>query len=136
MLQQYHSSKEHVNTNIHRISQRLLNTLLTALSIIFIGAALFMHIENWSTDRDPKLQYFPCVYFIVTTMTTVGYGDISPSSNLAYAFTICLMMYLIIVLFPMITDAAEIAAQITQYNAKPATYAHQPVIIWQCGGTP
>ena len=77
-----------------------------------------------------------CCLPCLCELAAVGYGDISPSSNLAYAFTICLMMYLIIVLFPLITDAADIAGQITTYNAKPARYAHQPVIIWQCGGTP
>jgi len=116
------------------IFNRMVDAVLQSLSIVFIGAVVFMHIENWSADRDPKLEFFECIYFIVTTMTTVGYGDISPSSNLAMAFTCGLMMYLILVLFPLITDAAAAFQRITPYNSQPACYNHQPVILWQVSG--
>lgn len=29
----------------------VLDTLMQALALVFVGAALFMHIENWSEDR-------------------------------------------------------------------------------------
>ena len=48
----------------------MVDAVLQSLSIVFIEAVVFMHIENWSADRDPKLEFFECIYFIVTTMTT------------------------------------------------------------------
>ena len=44
------------------------------------------------------------------------------------------MMYLILVLFPLITDAAAAFQRITPYNSQPACYNHQPVILWQVSG--
>ena len=93
-----------------------------------------MHIENWSAERDPKLELFECVYFIVTTMTTVGYGDISPSTNLAMAFTCGLMVYLVLILFPSLVDSATDYARVTPFNSSPASYEYQPVILWQAKG--
>ena len=108
--------------------------LIDFSTAIFVGAAMFMHLENWSDKRDPKLEYFDCVYFIVTTMTTVGYGDISPTENFSMAFTVCLMMYLIITIFPRVISAAEDLAQINMYNSGNAKYVYQPVIVWQAKG--
>lgn len=43
---------------------------MTGCTIIYIGAALFMHIENLSVDRAEKIEFFEAIYFIVVTMTT------------------------------------------------------------------
>ena len=131
--EQKHQTAE-ITSPVPFILNRMVDAVLQALSIVFIGAVLFMHIENWSPDREPKLEFFQSVYFIITTMTTVGYGDISPSSNLAQAFTCLLMFYLLLVLFPMITDAAEMTSRVTKYNSMPAMYTNQPVIVWQAEG--
>ena len=108
--------------------------ILQSVAVIFIGAAIFQHIENWSVERDPKLEFFKCIYFIVTTMTTVGYGDVGPTSNLSMAFTILLMVYLVLILFPHLVDAATDFSRITIFNSAPARYPHQPVILWQAKG--
>ena len=43
---------------------------MTGCTIVYIGAALFMHIENLSVDRTEKIEFFEAIYFIVVTMTT------------------------------------------------------------------
>ena len=45
------------------------------------------------------------------------------------AFTIGLMLFLIIVLFPMITKAVDLADEVTEFNSYPARYHHQPVCL-------
>ena len=44
------------------------------------------------------LSYWDCVYFLMVTMSTVGYGDISPITNLGQfiAAAIMIMGYVII----------------------------------------
>lgn len=120
-------------TGRSRIRHQIMDIAMHAFAIVSVGAAFFMHIENWSDDRDPKLEYFHCVYFVITSMTTVGYGDLSPSSNYSMGFTIVLMLFLIIDIFPMITKAAELAEAVTSSNSFPATYTDQPVILFQAG---
>jgi hypothetical protein len=45
--------------------------LLYALGVIAIAATLYHWLEGWS--------WLDSVYFLVITMTTIGYGDLTPT---------------------------------------------------------
>ncbi|OMJ70146.1 hypothetical protein SteCoe_31944 [Stentor coeruleus] len=51
--------------------------------------ASFYHIE----DQPDYAQYLSSIYFVFTTLTTVGYGDNTPISNIEKIFTIILMAF-------------------------------------------
>ena len=57
--------------------------LFSALAII--GTKFYHHIENWS--------YFDSIYFTITTLTTVGYGDLTPKTYYGRLFTIFYMIF-------------------------------------------
>jgi voltage-gated potassium channel Kch len=40
----------------------------------------------------PFEQYIMAIYFTITTMTTVGYGDISPNTTVEMVFGISIMV--------------------------------------------
>lgn len=51
-----------------------------AVIIIGVGTALFHWLEGWS--------WVDSVYFVVITLTTIGYGDFSPTTPLTKLITV------------------------------------------------
>lgn len=59
--------------------------ILFVVIVISSGAIIF-HLTEW-------WHYFDALYFVVVTMTTIGYGDLTPHTELWRAFT---MVYAIV----------------------------------------
>ncbi len=53
--------------------------LLVALSTLVIGVLFYMNVEHWSLINS--------IYFCVVTLGTVGYGDITPTTDIGKIFT-------------------------------------------------
>ena len=55
-------------------------TALSAISgMIALGTGAYHYLENWTWPQ--------CFYFSVVTLTTVGYGDIHPTTDASRMFT-------------------------------------------------
>lgn len=57
---------------------RILVVLMTLIT--FSGAGFYAQHESWS--------YIDALYFCVMTMSTVGYGDLTPTTDVSRIFTI------------------------------------------------
>jgi voltage-gated potassium channel len=51
-----------------------------SLVILFGGALFYSYVEGW--------RYLDALYFSAITLTTIGYGDFSPQTDLGKIFTI------------------------------------------------
>lgn len=62
-----------------------LELLLTTIVVILVGAVVFHYVEGW--------RWLDAVYFCVITLTTIGYGDITPQTDLGKVFN---MIYILV----------------------------------------
>ena len=56
------------------------NLLIITIIIISLGTVFYHYVEGWS--------WIDSAYFSVITLTTIGYGDFSPVTDLGKLFTI------------------------------------------------
>ncbi len=54
--------------------------LILAMLVIAIGVVFYMNVEHWSLIN--------ALYFCVVTLGTVGYGDITPTTDIGRLFTV------------------------------------------------
>lgn len=65
--------------------------LFTIFSIIFIYSGLIYQVEH-SVNPQEFGTFFDAVYFAVVTMTTVGFGDITPTSQAGKLMTVLMIL--------------------------------------------
>jgi len=56
-----------------------LELMVIAAGVLFIGTVFYHNAEGW--------RYIDAFYFSVTTLTTVGYGDLVPITDIGKLFT-------------------------------------------------
>lgn len=56
------------------------NLLYTSIVVLVIGTFTYHFLEGWS--------YIDSLYFSVVTLTTIGFGDFAPKTDLGKLFTI------------------------------------------------
>lgn len=61
------------------LKRNMIFSIVLILILYLIGIYVYHYIEGWS--------YLDSVYFQTMTFTTVGYGDITPQTNIGKVFT-------------------------------------------------
>ena len=94
---------------IHRASEDPEFRALTIVTIVLLlsDTLFYSHAEKWNI--------LDSLYFCVMTMTTIGYGDLAPTSNLSKIFT---MLYAFISIGVFVSLAAKLAAGLMKPRKK------------------
>lgn len=75
-------------------NQQYRNLIFSALSFLITGTLVFHFVENW--------RWLDSLYFSVITLTTVGYGDLSPGTDFGKVFTMVYVLTGIGIIFGFI----------------------------------
>eukprot|EP00002_Diphylleia_rotans_P028482 TRINITY_DN5751_c0_g1_i2.p1 TRINITY_DN5751_c0_g1~~TRINITY_DN5751_c0_g1_i2.p1 ORF type:complete len:842 (-),score=118.39 TRINITY_DN5751_c0_g1_i2:386-2911(-) len=97
---------------------RIATLILRAVCTIFSAAAIFQLFEN--NERSEEIEFHDCVYFMVITLATVGYGDVSPRT-LPGKYFISMMIIMSVVYVPVQASQiyeifSRISNSLTKYN--------------------
>ncbi len=67
------------NNNKMSLFKRTSVAIIIFLILLFMGAFVYSRVEGWN--------YLDSLYFTVVTVTTIGYGDFAPQTNIGKIFT-------------------------------------------------
>lgn len=62
------------------VDKRTRPIIVYAILMVVLGAALFHYLEGW--------EWLDSLYFVVITLTTIGYGDFAPTTPVTKLITI------------------------------------------------
>ena len=85
--------------------KKYLPILISLILMLTLGTILFHFVENW--------RWIDSLYFCVTTLTTVGYGDFSPQTD---AGKIIFIFYILSGLGILITFVNTFSRKIIEYR--------------------
>ena len=78
------------------VGRKLYNIIISAIILLYISSGIIMTIENYYM-AEPR-NYFVYFYFIVVTLATIGYGDISPVTDAGQMFITSIIIFIIIMI--------------------------------------
>jgi hypothetical protein len=82
------------------ILSRLTMLLVILLALVIIGAIGFMITED--------LSFFDAIYFTVTTISTVGYGDLTPTTTAGKVLAIIIVILGVATFLAVVAEAAQL----------------------------
>ncbi|ETN18351.1 hypothetical protein PPTG_21546 [Phytophthora nicotianae INRA-310] len=62
--------------------------ILSTIAVILCAAGIYQALESDEYDEDDKLEFHDSLYFVLVTVSTIGYGDITPRTLLGHMFVI------------------------------------------------
>ncbi len=93
-------------TEAKRIQKRFRNITLISITIIIIGVLSMMYFEGWGLVDS--------VYFSVVSLTTVGYGDLTPDTQGGKLFVVFYLLVGIAIIAALVNNIIKsIAARKT-----------------------
>jgi len=111
---------------------------LTLFTIIFVYAGLIYQVEH-QINSDRLINFFDAFYFVVVTMTTVGYGDVTPLSQ-AGRFMTVLMIFTGVLFIPwqlgeLIGQVVKTSNLVEEQCSSCTLSRHEPDALFckQCG---
>uniref|UniRef100_A0A0N5ABA1 BK channel n=1 Tax=Syphacia muris TaxID=451379 RepID=A0A0N5ABA1_9BILA len=101
-----------------------LTQLLTIFISVCLGGAGVVHLLENSGDffrgftNPHRLSYWECVYFVLVTMSTVGYGDIHCTTACGRAFMVFFILFGLALFASYVPEIADLIGQRQKYGGE------------------
>ncbi|XP_024525362.1 calcium-activated potassium channel subunit alpha-1 isoform X2 [Selaginella moellendorffii] len=103
------------------IAQQIFLLIMYTLGTVFIAAGIFQWVEYKNTPANVKREancdeagcftFYQAFYFLIVTITTVGYGDFSPKSNWGRFVAITVILAAVLILPLQINNILQLASR-------------------------
>ena len=119
-----------------RYSYKLIISLIT---IIFLSSAIILEVENNKIRKENKelYRFHDVLYFEFVTLTTIGFGDITPASDLGRLSTIGTIVIIIAVIPALYSKLAIVFSLSSTYSRqsynKMSNKTKHLIILGDCG---
>lgn len=115
---------------LKRESKVLTSVLIVAVFYIFICALIMFNIENGNEVEFGNEKYFEdffdAIYWATTTLTTVGYGDICPTSDIGRVISMLSSIFgVAIIALPSGVITASYLDELKEMKKKKETESHK-----------
>ncbi|XP_024382523.1 uncharacterized protein [Physcomitrium patens] len=103
------------------IKEHIFILVMYTFGVVFIAAGVLQWVDNKMTKQSVKdenacsdtgcMTFFDAFWLMIVTMSTVGYGDITPKSNWGRAILIVLIISALVILPPQINRILHLASK-------------------------
>ncbi|GJP82388.1 hypothetical protein CLOP_g12654, partial [Closterium sp. NIES-67] len=109
---------QQLGVDITSITQEVINLIVYLTSLIFTAAGIFLWVTyqneevkaTGSCEPVNCLDYAMSLYFVVVTISTVGYGDILATNAAGRAVVICIIVAALIILPVQLSNISNLLA--------------------------
>ncbi|ELP84612.1 hypothetical protein EIN_172370 [Entamoeba invadens IP1] len=67
------------NNRLFNLADKLVSTFVSLISMLYFSSSVFHFLEGYNEDS-PYHYFHNCFYYCVVTISTVGYGDMTPQT--------------------------------------------------------
>ncbi|OWZ08324.1 hypothetical protein PHMEG_00019148 [Phytophthora megakarya] len=103
--------------------------ILSTIAVILCAAGIFQALESDEYDEDRKLQFHDSLYFVLVTVSTIGYGDISPHTVLGHVFVIVVIIGIFTIVPAEVNKLNELAKQNKPWDKEVAVKSSGHIVV-------
>lgn len=115
--------------SISRFSRQAILLVVSLFMTLFIAAGVVIFVQDTFDDcMSEEMKFADSLYFVVVTVSTIGYGDILPIRSYSRIFVACMIAVIFTIFGNQINKIIAVMRESDMYDVK--YYLKQHIIIF------